>query len=133
MTPFLKNRKNTKLKRTLRVEVGSTEVTPDIDLERPSSRKFRGAVVVALQKKIIYTFTLQPRYVNNEWPALKTIPTMPSFMAMSRSSRTELISQIFSSGNTPSRQLTAKLGITARQIGQIRRWWIDNWQTRKSQ
>lgn len=130
---FLKNRKNSKLNRTLRVEVGSTEVIPDIDVERPSSKKFRGAVVVALQKRIIYPFTLHPRYYNNEWPALKTIPTMPSFMAMSRSSRTELISQIFSSGNTPSQQLTIRLGITARQIGQIRRWWIANWRTRRSQ
>lgn len=133
MSTFLRKQKNSELNRTLRVTVGAETVEPEIDVERPSSAKFRGAVVVSLQKKLGYTFTLHPKYEQNEWPALKTIPTMPSFMALSRSSRTELISQILYSGNTPSQRLTISLGITPRQIGQIRRWWIPNWKTRRIQ
>ncbi len=53
----------------------------------------------------------------------------PSFSDLTKESRTLILTVLMSAGNIPSRLLTVSTGMLARQVGQIRRWHIQNWKT----
>ena len=67
------------------------------------------------------------------WRGIKENPAIISFKDMDDTSRSSIVNRLLYWGNTPSCLFLELLGLTARQVGAIRRYHIPNWRNLNNQ
>lgn len=97
--------------------------TPATDLEFPSTKKFSSALISQIPLMVAQTFTMR----KEQWRSITSNQAIPTFMDMSNEERTKIVSIIQSYGCAPSAVLYRVLGLTACQVGAIRRWHLPKW------
>lgn len=98
---------------------------PRVDEENPRTKKFASSLLSEIPMPFASLFGIRTK--QQEWRSIKTIPAIPTFMDMSNETRTRILHVVYSFGAAPSSVLCRLVGLTARQVGQIRRWNIPNW------
>lgn len=96
-----------------------------VDPERPATRKFGHTLITANPRPNATVFGIRTR--NEEWRSISTEATIPTFMDLTNETRSRILHVIFTYGAAPSSTIAYIVGLTARQIGQIRRWHIQRW------
>jgi hypothetical protein len=100
---------------------------PRPDAELPHTEKFGSSLLSQIPTLAANFFGI--RNDIESWRSIKEIPAIPTYMDMSDESRTRLLHVIYAMGNSPSAVVARIVGLTARQVGAIRRWNIPGWKT----
>jgi hypothetical protein len=99
--------------------------TPRVDAELPRTRKFdRGLTSTTPMFQTVF-FGL--RTAINRWRSIKSNTAIPTYRDMSNATRSQILHVIFTLGAAPSTVVARMVGLTARQVGAIRRWNIPDW------
>jgi hypothetical protein len=123
--PFLRKARRNEV---LAIETNQTTAIrqyPTVDRDNPRTEKFEGSLISQIITPIASYFYIRTR--DGNFHSLKTNQAIPSFIDMTDETRTRTLQVIYNWGPAPSSMVARLLGLTARQIGQIRRWHIPNW------
>jgi hypothetical protein len=104
---------------------------PKVDEENPRTKKFAGSLLSEIPVPFASVFGIRTK--DQEWRSLKTTRAIPTFQDMTNETRTRILHVVYSFGAAPSSILCRLVGLTARQVGQIRRWNIPNWRVLTNQ
>ena len=100
---------------------------PKIDDENPRTKKFATSLLSEIPVQQSAVFGIRTK--DQDWKSIKASSAIPTFKDLTNESRTRILHVVYSFGSAPSSTLSRLIGLTARQVGQIRRWNIPLWRT----
>ena len=125
---FLRTLRNTEVLNLETRHSSAVIQVPTPDPELPHTEKFESSLVSQLPSLAANFFGI--RTANDRWRSIKKIPAIPTFMDMTDETRSRILQVMYSFGSAPSAVVSRFMGLTAGQVGAIRRWNIPEWRTR---
>jgi hypothetical protein len=125
----LLRRRKTKTHKRVQLRTDAAEYKITVDPELPRTRKKGNIVISVVAYALKFSHQISDKH-HEGWKACKTSPTTPIFRCMDEPYQQKLIADIGKFGNSPSRVVSRHVGLIPRQIGGIRRYYIENWKTR---